>query len=147
MNDKLDRLLAEVRKEHRRTDAPVAMEGRLRAAARREHKIPVFGRPLWAIAAVLLISVMAWQAGRAVPAARSVGRSATIAEVATDFITLPGTESLPAAVQTSVLRVEVRKGDLRPYGFDIPPGVAGELVRADFVVGDDGLARAVRLVQ
>lgn len=68
-------------------------------------------------------------------------------EFVTEFINLPGSETLPAPLQTSILRVHVLKGELRQFGFEVPPPAAAELIRADFVVGDDGLARAVRLVQ
>jgi hypothetical protein len=68
-------------------------------------------------------------------------------EFVTEFIDLPGSETLPEPLQTSILRVRVLKGELRQFGFDVPPPAAAELIRADFVVGDDGLARAVRLVQ
>lgn len=140
MNNELEKILDDVRQEHRRIDAPSAIEERLRNAARRQHKVSVTRHPVWAMAAALLISAIAWQANRPEPVSRPVER-------VTEFIMVPGTETLSAAVETSVLRVEVSKGDLRRYGFDVPPGVAAELVRADFVVGDDGLARAVRLVQ
>jgi hypothetical protein len=60
---------------------------------------------------------------------------------------VPGSETLPTPVETSILRVQLQKGDLRQYGFDVPAPMDSEFVRADFVVGDDGLARAVRLVR
>jgi hypothetical protein len=68
-------------------------------------------------------------------------------ETVTEFMAVPGSETLPAPLETSILRVRVPKGELRQYGFDVPPPDAGEMVGADFVVGDDGLARAVRLVR
>ena len=88
---------------------------------------------------------------RAATAAPKVRKRVTAStqprEFVTEFIDLPGSETLPAPLQTSILRVRVFKGELRQYGFDVPPPAAADLIRADFVIGDDGLARAVRLVQ
>jgi hypothetical protein len=147
VNNELDSILAEVRREHGRIEAPAAIENRLRAAVRGDRSGLALRHPIWATAAALFMSVLAWQASRPGPALEPVIRRARPVETMTEFVTVPGTETLSAAVEVSVLRVEVRKGDLRPYGFDVPPGVAAELVRADFVIGDDGVARAVRLVQ
>ncbi len=96
----------------------------------------------WAAAAVLLVSFALWTTNRHSPEARIQP-----AEITTEFIPVPGSETLPAPLETSILRVRVPKGELRQYGFDVPPPDAGEMVGADFVVGDDGLARAVRLVR
>jgi hypothetical protein len=68
-------------------------------------------------------------------------------EAMTEFIDLPGTATLPVSAETSILRVQLAKGDLRQYGFDVPPQVAAEIVRADFIVGNDGMARAIRLIR
>lgn len=72
--------------------------------------------------------------------------AATPNELMTEFVALPGSAGLPPPIETSVLQLRLRKGELRRYGFDIPPSSAAEFVRADFVIGDDGLARAVRFV-
>ena len=72
--------------------------------------------------------------------------AATPNEPMAGFVALPGSAGLPRPIETSVLQFRLRKGELRRYGFDIPPSSDAEFVRADFVIGDDGLARAVRFV-
>jgi hypothetical protein len=72
--------------------------------------------------------------------------AATPSEPMAGFVALPGSAGLPRPIETSILQFRLRKGELRRYGFDIPASSDAEFVRADFVIGDDGLARAVRLV-
>ncbi|QOY86910.1 hypothetical protein [Paludibaculum fermentans] len=60
---------------------------------------------------------------------------------------LPSSEFLSPPQTTTILTMQLRKGDLRQYGLDVPAPLTSELVRVDFVVGDDGLARAMRLVR
>ncbi len=69
------------------------------------------------------------------------------AENVMNFVALPGSEIFPALSEASVLRFQMAKGELRRYGFDVPPSVAAQPIHADFLVGQDGLARAVRIVQ
>jgi len=69
-------------------------------------------------------------------------------EVATDFLPL-----LYSNVPTSasrIVRVEVPRNALASFGlasFDHEPRQPSETVTADLIVGDDGLARAVRFVR
>jgi hypothetical protein len=81
MNDRLDQVLAEVRREHRAMDAPAAIESRLRDFAQAERRVSTLRHPAWAAAAALVIAAVAWQASRIVPATRPAGRSTTHAEV------------------------------------------------------------------
>ena len=62
------------------------------------------------------------------------------------FITLPSSEGLPAPSMATLVRTQIRREELRQYGFDVSPTVASEIVLAEFVVGQDGLSRSVRLV-
>ncbi len=68
-------------------------------------------------------------------------------EGVTAFMEVPGSEGLPAPMESSIVRVKMAKGDLRQYGFDVPPAAAGELIHADLYLGEDGLPRAIRLVR
>jgi hypothetical protein len=63
-----------------------------------------------------------------------------------NFISLPGTEGLPVPAEPSIVRVQIRKGDLQSYGIEVPPSVAAEMIHADFFLGEDGVPRAIRLV-
>jgi hypothetical protein len=69
------------------------------------------------------------------------------AERTTDFFAVPGAQYLPPASAARLLRVDMPPSALRRYGFDVPVGSEAGYVRADFVVGQDGLARAIRLVE
>jgi hypothetical protein len=69
------------------------------------------------------------------------------AEGVTAFMEVPGSEGLPAPMESSIVRVRMAKGDLRQYGFDVPPAATGEMIHADLYLGEDGLPRAIRLVR
>jgi hypothetical protein len=69
------------------------------------------------------------------------------AEGVTAFMEVPGSEGLPAPMDSSIVRVKMAKGELRQYGIDVPPAATNELVRADLYLGEDGLPRAIRLVR
>jgi len=127
----LDDALNESRLVHRRIEAPAFLEARLRAAAVKRsntHRIRWISLA-GAAAAALLIFAMLW---------RPVHSPALY----DDFIPVPGSESLPAPMATSVLRVELPASTLQQYG--IEAAAQPEFVKADLLVGDDGLARAVR---
>jgi hypothetical protein len=144
-SDELDEVLAELRRQHQQVAAPPFLETRLRAAARSARPAAMVRRWAWAAAAAIILGVALWRGNRTSPASTAVRIQPV--EITTEFIALPGSETLPAPLETSILRVRVPKGELRQYGFDVPPPDTGEMVGADFVVGDDGLARAVRLVR
>jgi hypothetical protein len=61
------------------------------------------------------------------------------------FVELPWTAGLPAFESGEIVRVEVPVASLPAYGFDISRGT-NRSVEADVLVGQDGLARAMRLV-
>jgi hypothetical protein len=63
------------------------------------------------------------------------------------FIKLPSSEGLPAPSMATLVRMQIRRDELRQYGFDVSPAVASQMVLAEFVVGQDGLSRAVRFVR
>jgi hypothetical protein len=142
-SDELNQTLAELRRQHQQIEAPPFLETRLRAAARSARPAMVARHWARAMAAALVVSIVLWKTNQPSPEARGMQPAETV----TEFMAVPGSETLPAPLETSILRVRVPKGELRQYGFDVPPPDAGEMVGADFVVGDDGLARAVRLVR
>ena len=80
---------------------------------------------------------------------RTVKRATTapVVNVMNPFITLPSSEGLPAPSMATLVRMQIRRDELRQYGFDVSPAVASEMVLAEFVVGQDGLSRAVRFVR
>jgi hypothetical protein len=115
----------------RRQDAPIPQQAR--------HKAPVHEATL---APKVEIAPAVTVRGR--PA--RLKRRRQSAEAARGFIALPGSETLPVPVAPHILRVRISKGELRQFGFEAPPPMMAEFVRADFMLGEDGLARAVRLI-
>jgi len=63
----------------------------------------------------------------------------------TGFVELPWTAGLPAFESGEIVRMEIPVASLPAYGFDISRG-SDRAVEADVLVGQDGLARAMRLV-
>lgn len=62
-----------------------------------------------------------------------------------EFVLVPGAAALPPMESGSLLRMDVPVSMLSALGVS-PPANPGARVRADVIVGQDGLARAVRLV-
>jgi hypothetical protein len=63
-----------------------------------------------------------------------------------EFVMWPGAAALPPLESGQLVRVELPASALPSLGL-FPPASADIVVRADVVVGQDGLARAVRLVR
>jgi hypothetical protein len=82
-----------------------------------------------------------------VPTRAGAARRATPKPVRSfEFMTLPGAAGLPDLESGSVVRIAVPVGALPEYGLDIVQGGSKTTVDADVLVGQDGLARAIRLV-
>jgi hypothetical protein len=64
-----------------------------------------------------------------------------------EFTMLPGAAALPAFESGHIVRMELPVSALPSYGVEIVPDAAGTEVTADLLVGQDGLARGIRLVQ
>ncbi|MGA2212084.1 MAG: hypothetical protein ABSH31_02320 [Bryobacteraceae bacterium] len=62
------------------------------------------------------------------------------------FYPLPEAEALPEVENAMVVRVQMPVSSLRSMGFPVDEERSGE-VQAEFLLGQDGLARGVRLVQ
>jgi hypothetical protein len=63
-----------------------------------------------------------------------------------EFVPLPVSEGLPPAAELSVVRIKLRGSDLRQYGLEAPADAVAQSMLAEFVVGEDGLPRAIRIV-
>lgn len=68
-------------------------------------------------------------------------------EIATDFIPLMNRESLTQLDGGQVMRVELPRSALMSFGLPMDMERANERIKADVVVGNDGLARAIRFVR
>jgi hypothetical protein len=64
----------------------------------------------------------------------------------TGFVPLPGAAGLPPFESGTIERVELTLASLPAYGVAIAPDAVGNPVAADILVGQDGQARAIRLV-
>lgn len=126
--------------------APPHIESRLRAEFRRQNRrrkfmgwIPAMGIP--AAAAVALFVWM--HAAPVQPVANATEEDAD----ATSFYPLPQAESLPAVENAMVVRVQLLVSSLQLMGVPVSEDGADASVQADLLLGQDGLARGVRLVQ
>ena len=84
----------------------------------------------------------------AVPAHRRPARVAARPRVIqpAGFVAVPGAAGLPQFESGTIVRVEVPVSALPEYGVDIFPAATDRPVEADVLVGQDGQARAIRLV-
>ena len=64
-----------------------------------------------------------------------------------EFVPLPVSEGLAPAADLSVVRIRLRGSDLRQYGLEAPADAAAQIMLAEFVIGEDGLPRAIRIVR
>jgi hypothetical protein len=62
------------------------------------------------------------------------------------FVDLPWTAGLPAFESGEIVRMDIPVASLPTYGIDISSGAGKEPVEADVLIGQDGFARAIRLV-
>jgi hypothetical protein len=108
------------------------------AAGTRRVAVPR-GRGYWSMAALataasLLIAVV-------VPSPRSV----TVEAQPNEFVMVPGAAALPPMESGSLVRMDMPVSMLPSLGVTPPAGHV-TAVKADLIVGQDGLPRAVRLV-
>jgi hypothetical protein len=63
------------------------------------------------------------------------------------FVLLPTGVGLPEPTQAMLVRTRIDTSSLRSYGLAPPPLGAPQTILAEFLVGEDGLPRAIRLVR
>jgi hypothetical protein len=82
-------------------------------------------------------------------AAQAVAPAAQIGDEESDanFYPLPEAEALPAVENAMVVRVQLPVSSLQLMGVPVSEERADASVQADLLLGQDGLARGVRLVQ
>lgn len=136
-------------------EAPGHIEEQLIAEFRRHNRrrnlvtwVPVLGA-----AAATVIALLLWLQNYAhKPAAASAVAVATAASVAEEesdgsFYPLPEAEALPAVENAMVVRIQLPVSSLQLMGVPVSEERADASVQADLLLGQDGLARAVRLAQ
>ncbi len=80
------------------------------------------------------------------PAGETVG-DADAAEIATDFIPLMQGGQFAQAEGGHLVRVELPRSAMASFGLPVNYERAGGRVKADVLLGDDGIARAIRFVR
>jgi hypothetical protein len=137
-------------------EAPVHIEERLKAEFRKRNRRRnlVTWVPALSVAAAAGIALLLWIRGEApkptpelvVAAAHSV---APVADEEGDagFYPLPEAEALPAVENAMVVRVQMPVSSLRLMGVPVGEERADMAIQADLLLGQDGLARGVRLAE
>lgn len=139
-----DALLHALRNVARETGgfgASPGVEARLRAEVRkiaRAHRIATLKACAAAAVLALAVAVPVWQLAIDEPPVAAGG------EVATEFLALRYS-NVPLS-NGHVVRMEVPEAAMTSFGLQPFGGGARETVLADVLVGEDGLARAVRFV-
>jgi hypothetical protein len=63
-----------------------------------------------------------------------------------EFVALPGFSGLPDLEIARIVRVELPLAALPAYGLEMVPDAVDNGVSADLLVGQDGVARGIRLI-
>ncbi|HTB19474.1 MAG TPA: hypothetical protein VK708_15240 [Bryobacteraceae bacterium] len=138
-------------------EAPAHIEDRLRARFRKEKRrrnLFNWAPPLIAaacMAGIALLLGMRSEAPQPVAVPSAVVARVTAPAVDEDsdesFYPLPEAEALPAMENAMVVRVQLPVSSLQLMGVPVSEERADASVQADLLLGQDGLARAVRLAQ
>lgn len=158
MADDLRTLAAQDRKREAppRVEAFLMAEFRRRGQGRRPMAVPkpaaTWRMALWAAAGLVLMASALWripgQNPLSVPAVTgSAVQTADMddAEDGNGFIPLPNAEGLEPNGDVNVVSVEVPRSAVVAAGIPLADDRASEMVKADVMLGSDGLARAIRL--
>lgn len=94
------------------------------------------------LALVLGLYVAPWHHGNTSRAASPVP-----ADVPSGFIALPYAQSGVPMEQAVIVRVNIPISELNGLGVTVTPPITRQTVRADLLIAQDGVARAVRFVQ
>jgi hypothetical protein len=151
-------LLKALAESDRELEAGPAVERRLRSAFRKRYAHPKW--PYFAIAAAVALAVLLYPRPKVqtleikvftpsvaiVPAARPVvaRRKAPPKEIVTDFF--PLMEDPPPFERGELLRVSLPASAMRSVGLTVSEDRLDDAVQADVLVGQEGLARAIRFV-
>jgi len=146
------------------TSAPARVEARLLASFRSQWRIPATKSrgswriaAAWASAAALTIGLalaLVRQHPTPVPAPAIEAASASAADVnesldveAAGFVPLPDASQMMPDEDVGIVRLELPRASVIALGYPMSEGAAAsDEVEADVVLGADGLARAVRLL-
>ena len=134
------------------SEAPGELRARLliefrRHSARKRRMAWLPAAGIGAIAAAILLFV--WMPKQPTAVSNPVGQSLllTAEDTDADFYPLPEADGLPPIENATVVRVQMPLASLQLMGVAVNEVGAAEPIEADILLGQDGLARAVRLVQ
>ncbi len=138
-------------------EAPLYVEERLRAQFRRQNRRRnlMTWVPAFSAAAAAGIALLIWAHNEktqpaevpALVAARADAAPVAEEDADSSFYPLPEAEALPAVENAMVVRVQLPVSSLQLMGVPVSEERADASVQADLLLGQDGLARAVRLAQ
>ena len=132
-------------------EAPVHVEERLLTEFRRcsrLRRMRTFLSAASAGAIAAAIVVLVWMGPLASrPAVPAADAAAIADETTAGFYPLPDADALPPVESAMVVRVQMPLTSLELIGFPINEQRAAERVEAEVLLGQDGLARGVRLVE
>jgi hypothetical protein len=122
--------------------------GKFRARARRR-RLALWGSAGAGIAAaVAIIGLMAWMNSTAVTQADQQDHVVVRTDdVAASFYPTPDADALAPIETAMVVRVQLPMSSLRLMGLPVSEDFSGDPIQADVLLGQDGLARGVRLIQ
>jgi len=129
--------------------APDRVEQTLRRQFRAQHKGQQSGTAWWrfwgvaAAAATILLAVLVLRPTPEPPQPAEVASR----EIATDYIPIGYGTPLAPNEFAQIIRVSVPRSDMARFGLPIQFDTGPERVTADVVLGEDGVARAIRFVE
>jgi hypothetical protein len=165
-DEKLDYLLRKLREENAQILPPPFISTRLKAEAakeairRKRRRYLAFLIPAFSVVLILAILLQSrTEPGTRLPitssgpsssirkqSSHSVDKSQHPLLPTSDYFAIPWSATLPPPAETTVVRVVLKKGKLRQFGLFVSEQHSSELTEAEFVLGEDGLARSIRLV-
>jgi hypothetical protein len=84
---------------------------------------------------------------QSVPSSRVNRSGMTQAEIATEFLPVSYGDNLNEIENGRIVRVEMPRSALAQFGIPVNMDRANERIKADVLIGDDGMARAIRFVK
>lgn len=130
-------------------EASTAAEDRVltafRARSRRSRQV----RACWASGAALLVLALGWIWIRpsALPVQKPSGAESTYFAATAGFVALPYAQSGVPLEEAVIVRVNLSPSALGSLGIPVTLSHGNHKISADLLIGQDGIARAVRLVE
>jgi hypothetical protein len=101
----------------------------------------------FSFALLLATSALVLQTLRMPSRERAVSSSVVKSDLLEGFMPVPGASALPRLESASIVRYELPLTTLRAYGVEIIPEPNQSSIDADLLIGQDGYARAIRVIE